>query len=120
MHNADDQKKKEEVEIRNTAEQLIYTSEKALKDNKEKIPEDVSKSIEEKIATLKTAKSGTDINAVKSATEALSTELQKIGEIMSKAAQANQAQPNAEAKPADDKGGEGNVRDAEYKEGYKK
>ncbi len=120
MHNADDQKKKEEVEIRNTAEQLIYTSEKALKDNKEKIPEDVSKSIEEKIATLKTAKSGTDINAVKSATEALSTELQKIGEIMSKAAQANQAQPNAEAKPADDKGGEGNVRDAEYKEGDKK
>lgn len=119
MHNTDDQKKREEVEVKNSAEQLIYTSEKALKDNKDKIPEDVTKTIEEKIALLKTAKNSTDMNTVKSATEALSTELQKIGEIMAKAAQA-QGAPGAEAKPADDKGADGNVRDAEFKEGDEK
>ncbi|MEK7575228.1 MAG: molecular chaperone DnaK [Patescibacteria group bacterium] len=118
MHNDDDQKKREEVEIKNGAEQLIYTSEKALKDNKDKVPEDLAKIIEEKISALKTAKGGTDIAAIKTASEALSTELQKIGEIVAKAAQA--AQPKAEeAKGADDKG-EAKVTDAEFKEGDKK
>ncbi|MES2087386.1 MAG: molecular chaperone DnaK [Patescibacteria group bacterium] len=117
-HDADDKKKREEVEIKNSAEQLIYTSEKALKDNKDKVPADVAKTIEDKIAELKTAKSGTDIAAIKTATEALSSELQKIGEIMAKAAQEQSA--SAEQKPSDDKGGDGNVRDAEFKEGDKK
>ncbi len=120
VHNADDQKKREEVEIKNSAEQLIYTAEKALRDNKDKVPEDVSKTIEEKVALLKTAKDGADISAVKSASEALSAELSKIGEIMAKAS-AEKSETNADKSGkenggSDDKGGEGNVRDAEFKE----
>ncbi len=122
MHDADDKKKREAVEARNGAEQLIYTAEKALRDGKDKVPVDTAKTIEEKIALLKTAKDSTDLGTIKSATEALSTELQKIGEIMAKAAQANtdSSGQNADKGGKDDgKGGEGNVRDAEFKEGTK-
>ena len=126
-HDADDKKKKEEVEVKNTAEQLIYTSEKALKDNKDKVPADVAKTIEEKIASLKTAREGSDMAIIKSASEALSTELSKIGEIMAKAASAS-AGSSGETKqagePNPDKNqngqGDGPVRDAEFKEGDKK
>lgn len=111
VNDAVDQKKREEVEVKNVAEQLMYTAEKALKENKEKIPEDVAKSVEHKIEELKTAKNGTDITTIKSATEALSTELQKIGQYMSQ--QGQQAGPTPEG--TDSK--EGNVRDAEFKEG---
>ena len=113
VHNVDDQKKKEEVEIKNTAEQLVYTSEKSLKDASDKVPADLKKSIEEKIGAVKTAKNGTDIGVLKTATEALSSELSKIGEIMSKAnaeAQKSQTAPETEAKKDD------NIKDAEFKE----
>ncbi|MBI2475683.1 MAG: molecular chaperone DnaK [Candidatus Taylorbacteria bacterium] len=122
-HNADDQKKREEIEIKNAAEQLIYTSEKALRDNKDKVPADAAKAIEEKISALKTAKGGNDMAAIKSASEALSLELQKIGEIMAKAAReqtASAPQSGADSKSPDDKGNDGNVREAEFKEEDKK
>lgn len=105
MHSADDAKKKEMVEAKNIAEQLIYTSEKSLKDAGDKVPADLRKSIEDKITDVKTAKEGTDPANLKKTTEALSSELSKIGEILSKA-QAQAPQPP----PADD------VKDAEFKE----
>ncbi len=111
-NSAEDQKKKEAVEAKNIAEQLIYTAEKALKDNKDKVPADVAKSVEDKVAALKAVKDGSDVNAIKSATEALSTELSKIGEAISKA----QAASGQKAPKEDGKGGDGNVRDAEFKE----
>ncbi|MEK9184723.1 MAG: molecular chaperone DnaK [Patescibacteria group bacterium] len=114
INNASDQKKKEEVEAKNLAEQLIYTSEKSLKDAGDKVPADVKKSIEDKIALLKTARGSTDIATVKSATEALSTELQKIGQYMQSNPQGETKQP--EQKPEENKE---NVRDAEFKEGDK-
>ncbi|MES2314506.1 MAG: molecular chaperone DnaK [Patescibacteria group bacterium] len=119
-HEADDKKKQEEVEIRNVAEQMIYTSEKALKENKEKIPADVTTSIETKIAALKAAKEAqpADVAVIKTASEALSSEISKIGEILAKAQQASQAQ-GAGANPAggaDGKAPEGDVKDAEFKE----
>ena len=116
INNASDQKKKEEVEAKNLAEQLIYTSEKALKDAGDKVPADVKKNIEDKIALLKTARGSTDIATVKSATEALSTELQKIGQYMQSNPQGEAKQPNPN--PSDGQGKE-NVRDAEFKEGDK-
>lgn len=120
MHGAEDAKKREEAEARNIAEQMIYTSEKALKDNKDKIPADLTKSVEEKIAALKTAKDGSDLAATKAASEALSTELSKIGEAVAKAQQANPAGASgaAGANGAGDtpKGSEGDVKDAEFKE----
>jgi molecular chaperone DnaK len=122
-HEADDKIKHDIVEAKNMAEQLVYTSEKALKENKEKIPADVASSIEAKIAAVKTAKDAStpDLAAIKSATEALSTEISKIGEILAKAQQAAGAQAGAQGASgqtggADGAGPEGDVKDAEFKE----
>ncbi len=110
MNAVEDAKKKEMVEAKNLAEQLIHTSEKSLKDAGDKVPADLRKSIEDKVADVKTAKEGTDQAQLKKTTEALSSELSKIGEILSKA-QASQT-PTA----GDGKGSEGDVKDAEFKE----
>ncbi len=89
--NADaDKKKKELVDIKNNAEMTIFTAEKAIKDAEGKIGDDVKKSVEEKVAKLKEVKELPDHHTdeggrLKSATEALMTEMQKIGEAMSKA-----------------------------------
>lgn len=110
-NDAVDQKKKEEVEIKNTADQVQYQAEKALKDNGDKVTPEIKSGVEAKIEALKTAKAGTDMTAIKKATEELGTEMSKIGEAMSKAQAANPT----EAKPEDKK--EENVREAEFKEG---
>lgn len=96
-HSADDMKKKELVEARNLADQLIYTAEKSLKDHAEKISADVKSGIEGKITALRDVKDKEDVTAIKSNTEALSAELSKIGEELQK------SQPEqGEAKPEGD------------------
>lgn len=76
---AEDKQKKEAVEVRNQAEQLVFATEKTLKDAGDKVPADLKKGIEEKLETLKKAREGEDIGALKQATENLSTEAQKLG-----------------------------------------
>ena len=100
---AEDAKKREAVEAKNLGEQLVYTAEQALKDAGEKVPAELRKTIEDKIADLKTANGGTDAERIKSATQALSTEIQKIAQYVKE--------------PKKEEGGtaEGNVRDAETK-----
>jgi len=107
----EDKKKKESVEAKNISEQIIYTAEKAIKDNGAKIPAEVIKGVEDKIADLKKVKDGTDVTAIKTATDALSGEMQKIGEAMAKAQKEAPGQ-TAGAEPKKDD----NVKDAEYKE----
>jgi molecular chaperone DnaK len=98
-HAAEDVKKKEVIETRNLAEQMVYTAEKALKDHADAVPADVKTEIEEKIKAVNEAKSGEDKAAIEAASEALSTSMQKIGEIMSKAAE--EATKPEEAKTED-------------------
>ena len=112
LHAEEDKKKKEEIEVKNIADQMIYTAEKAIKDNGGKIPAEVVKGVEDKISSLKTAKNGTDITAIKTATEGLSAEMQKIGEAMSKAQKDQAGQQGASEK----KEGDENIKDADYKE----
>ncbi len=112
LHAEEDKKKKEEIEVKNIAEQMIYTAEKAVKDNGSKVTPEIVKGIEDKIADLKKAKEGTDITAIKTASEALSIEMQKIGEAMSKAQQAN---PTGQTAGSEEKK-DNNVKDAEFKE----
>jgi molecular chaperone DnaK len=98
---ADDAKKKELAEARNTAESLVYMSEKALKDAGDKVSADDRKQIEDKIAAVKDAKGSEDVNTIKKATEELSAAVQKIGQAMyQKGQQAGQQteQPKAEEK----------------------
>ncbi len=81
-HAEEDRKKKDLAETRNSAENLIYTSEKALRDAGEKAPQETRATIEQKISHLKSVKDGSDVKAIKSATEDLSQEIQKIGSHM--------------------------------------
>ncbi len=78
----EDKKKRDLVEAKNKAEQLLYASEKALKDGGEKVPADVKNTITEKIENLKKIKDGEDAGAINAALDSLSTEIQKIGSAM--------------------------------------
>lgn len=101
-HAAEDEKKKELIDVRNQAEQLVYTAEKSVKDHESEIPADVKEEIEGKIKEVNDAKDKDDKASIESAVEALSTSLQKIGEIMQKAAEAAQKDA-AEAPAGEDK-----------------
>jgi len=103
IYTAQDQQKKELVEARNLADNLIYTSEKTLKEGGDKISQDSKKEIEEKIADLKKVKDSDNIGELKSKTQELSQAIQKIGAEMYKAAKGK--------KPGKEKPEEG-----EYKE----
>ena len=93
VHATEDAKKKEIAEVKNLAEQMIYTAEKALKDAEGKISEDIKNGVNAKISELRTALTGGDITAVKTASQNLSSEMQKIGEYLSK----NPSSPEASA-----------------------
>ena len=80
VHAAEDARRKEEAEVRNTADTLVYTAEKTLRDNKEKIPADLNTEVEGKISALRSAVQANDIQMMKSATQTLSEAMQKIGQ----------------------------------------
>ncbi|HEX8591219.1 MAG TPA: molecular chaperone DnaK [Candidatus Paceibacterota bacterium] len=110
-HATEDAKRKELIEAKNIAEQMIYTAEKAVKDSGDKAPADVVTEVNEKISALRQAREGDDHEAIKSASEGLSTSLSKIGEAMMKAQQQSGEQtvppsgddgtPNADATDAE-------------------
>lgn len=105
-HASEDEKKKELIESRNLADQMIYTSEKSLTEYKDKVSAEIKTAIEDKIKALREVKDKDDNTAIKSATQALSTELQKIGEAMQKESSQTAGTQGAGQQ-------EGNVRDAE-------
>jgi molecular chaperone DnaK len=108
-HASDDVKKKELIDSRNLADQMIYTAEKSLTDHKDAISAEVKASVEEKVKELREVKDKDDNEAIKAKTQALSSEMQKIGEEMQK----NTPQANAENAPGEQPKDEGNIRDAE-------
>ncbi len=76
---AEDSKRKEEMDVRNTADSLVYTTEKTVRDHGDKIPADVKKEIDAKTAALKSALQGQDVDAIRSATQELTQVMQKVG-----------------------------------------
>ena len=83
-HGAEDKKKREQIEVRNAADSLIYSSEKALRDAGDKASEEVKSTVNSKIDALKKVKDGDNIEDIKKASGELSQELSKIGEAMYK------------------------------------
>ena len=81
-HAAEDKVRREEAETRNQAEGLAYSTEKALKDNEDKLPEDVKTEVQAAVSELKTALEGESIDEIKAKQETLSTVAQKIGEVL--------------------------------------
>lgn len=80
QHAAQDAKRKEEVEVRNSADSLAYTAEKTLRDHGDKISADVKQDIDARIASVKSALQGKDVSAIRNATQELSQAMQKVGE----------------------------------------
>ena len=121
-HAAEDARRKEEAEIRNSADTLAYTAEKALRDNKEKISAELNSEVEGKIAAVRSAIQANDLQAMKSATQSLNEAMQKIGQAVYQQQQQQQQQPPPPPPPPEggqpppgDKGGEGTV-EGEFRE----
>mgnify|MGYP003347171550 CR=1 FL=1 len=81
-HAEEDRKRKEEAEVRNSAETLMHQTEKFLAENGDKVPADAKSNVEGPLAELKTALAGTDIDAIKSAAEKVATTSQALGAAM--------------------------------------
>ena len=98
---ATDKQKVELAEVRNLAEQAVYSARKAISDNKDKIPAELGSSISEKISALETVKNGDDATKTKTATEDLTKELSKVYEAIQKAAP-QEPPPGSQKAPEDD------------------
>jgi molecular chaperone DnaK len=105
QHAADDSKRKDEVEVRNSADSLAYTAEKTLRDYGDKIPADVKKDVDTKVAAIKSALQGNDVNAIRNATQELSQTMQKVGTAAYQ--QPGQPPPGGGAEPSGEKPGGG-------------
>ncbi|MGO1335345.1 MAG: molecular chaperone DnaK, partial [Cellulosimicrobium funkei] len=93
-HAAEDKKRREDAETRNQAEAFVYSTEKLVSENKEKLPADVVTEVEADIASVKSALEGEDADAVKTAHEKLVASSQKIGQALYASAEQEQAAGN--------------------------
>jgi molecular chaperone DnaK len=105
----EDKKRKDEVELHNEADSLIFRAQKSLDEYKDRLPQDIASTIQEKIDALKKALEKNDADLIKSARDDLNTHMQKIGEAMQ---QQGQGAPNAQ--------GQGHPRGGEQPSGKAK
>lgn len=97
-----DKQKRDLAEVENTAEQSIYAAEKAIREYGDKVSDELKKEVQTKIEELKNIRNGKDVTAIKSAIEALSTAMQKIGQTMAQQPGGQQA-PNQDTPPEEPK-----------------
>jgi len=117
-NSADDRRKREEVETRNQADQMVYQAEKVIKENESKIPAELKTEVEAKLGAVREASKGSDTDSLKKAMDELNDSLQKIGQHIYSAPTDGSGDGAAQgddsaAKP---KSEEEDVVDAEYKE----
>jgi len=118
-HAEEDRKRREGVELRNEADNLVFRTEKLISENADKITDETKKPVEEAIAEVKTALEGDDNDKVKAAVEKLNTTSAALGQAMYAAAQQSQAGAGADGQPTDNgstpggQGSEDDVVDAE-------
>jgi molecular chaperone DnaK len=112
-HAAEDKARREANELRNTGEQLVYSIEKLLKENDEKLPADVKSEVQGDVDTLKSALAGDDESAIKPAVDKLTESQQKIGQALYAADQASAAAPADEASEGAAKADDEDIVDAE-------
>ncbi len=97
VHADEDKKKRDLIEAKNQAEATVYQTEKLMSENKDKLPEDLKKDVEEKLQAVKDVKDGEDAESITKALESLSETAQKLGEHMYKEKQ----EADAKAAPAE-------------------
>jgi molecular chaperone DnaK len=120
-HASEDTKRREEIEAKNTADTMAYTAEKTLRDHKDKIPADLNKEAEDKVAALRSALQGSDVEAIRQATQALNETMQKIGSAVYQQQQppppgAETPPPGEEETPPAKEGGEEGTVEGEFRE----
>lgn len=94
VHAEEDRKRRELIEAKNRADNMVYSAEKTIKDLGDKVPGDLKGKVEDAAAKVREVKEGDDLNAINSATDALAEVLQQLGSA------AYQAQQQAEGQPA--------------------
>jgi molecular chaperone DnaK len=120
LHSSEDRAKREEVELRNQADHMIHQAEKVIKDNADKIPDDVKTEVDTKLEALKSAAKGSDANALKKQMDEFNEALQKIGQHIYQGAGTGGGASSASAQSDGHDGGEKkkdeDVVDADYRE----
>jgi molecular chaperone DnaK len=122
LHSSEDRAKREEVEVRNQADHMIHQAEKIIKDNADKIPDDVKTEVNTKLEALKSAAKGSDTNALKRQMDEFNEALQKIGQHIYQGAGAGGGASSSSAQSDGHDGGEDakkkdeDVVDADYRE----
>jgi len=120
LHSSEDRAKREEVEVRNQADHMIHQAEKIIKDNADKIPDDLKTEVNTKLEALKSAAKGSDTNALKRQMDEFNEALQKIGQHIYEGAGAGGGTSSASAESDGHDGGEKkkdeDVVDADYRE----
>ena len=111
---AEDKKRREEADLRNNADQLVYTSEKTVADFGDKLTEEEKNDITTAANELKEALKGTDIEAIKAKQDELQKKVYAVSEKVYKAAQEAANAANANGADAGASGDQGNVYDADY------
>lgn len=109
-HAEEDKKLKEEAEVKNDAEALVFRAEKSLKEFQDKLPAAIASDIQSKVDAVKKALENKDIAAIKAASDELSSHMQKIGEELQKAQGATQ---NGSAAGAQEGASEPSMEDAD-------
>jgi len=118
-HAEEDRKQKEAIEARNQADSLVYTAEKELRDNADKIDPSIRSEVESKIEPVKQAIKDNDVDRMRSTTQELAASLQKIGEAVYRQAQgagAGAQSGTGTEGPGSGKSNDGDVVDADFKE----
>ena len=113
---AEDKKRKEEVDTRNSADQMVYQAEKLVTDMGDKMTEDEKNDIKADTDKLKEALKGTDIEAIKSASDALMQKMSTIGQRVYSEAQAAQQSQAGEQPGSNDQGANPGAQDADFKD----
>ena len=111
LHAREDRKKQELIEAKNLADNLIYTTEKTLREAGEKISADIKKEIEGKIEALKKVKDSDNIEDIKNKTQELSQTIQKVGTELYKAAQEKKTEEKKSEESKKEKPEEGEYHD---------
>jgi molecular chaperone DnaK len=106
------------VETRNTADTLAYTAEKTLREQKDKIPSDLNQEVEGKVAAVRSALQGADMDSLRRAIQELNEAMQKIGAAIYQQQPPSPPgeEPPPEGEPPPDKGGEEGTVEGEFRE----
>ena len=112
-HAEEDKKRREAAEVRNNAEQLAYSNDKLIRENADKLPDDVKTEVQADVDALKTALAGDDDEAVKTAFDKLNASQTKLGEAIYAASQADAAAADGASENAESSKDDEDVVDAE-------